>query len=166
MFHYRITPHSTTGVPPAELLFGRRIRSHLDQVKPDLTSQVTLKQTLQKKYHDCGTKSRSFQIGDAVLVKNQTSDPKWLPGQIQEVRGPVTYTVLLQDGRVMKRHVDQIRSRTVNIDVQPDDAVDDFYPLPSSSSSKSTDMPSVTPPLRCSNRIRNPPDRYVPDNFR
>ena len=39
LFHYRITPHSTTGVPPAELLFGRRIRSHLDQVKPDLTSQ-------------------------------------------------------------------------------------------------------------------------------
>ena len=75
LFHYRITPHSTTGVPPAELLFGRRIRSHLDQVKPDLTNQVTLKQTLQKKYHDCGTKSRSFQIGDAVLVKNQTSGP-------------------------------------------------------------------------------------------
>ena len=122
------------------------IRSHLDQVKLDLTSQVTLKQTLQKKYHDCGTKSRSFQIGNVVLVKNQTSGPKWLPGQIQEVRGPVTYIVLLQDGRVMKRHVDQIRSRTVNIDV-PDDAVDDFYPLPSSSSSKSTDMPSVTPPL-------------------
>ena len=165
LFHYRMTPHSTTGVPPAELLFGRRIRSHLDQVKPNLTSQVTLKQTLQKKYHDCGTKSRSFQIGDAVLVKNQTSGPKWLPGQVQEVRGPVTYTVLLQDGRVMKRHVDHIHSRTVNIDVQPDDAVDDFYPFPSSSSSKSTDMPSVTPPLRRSNRIRNPPDRYVPDNF-
>ena len=47
----------------------------------------------------------------------------------------------------MKRHVDQIHSKTVNIDVQPDDAVDDFYPLPSSSSSKSMDMPSVIPPL-------------------
>ena len=56
-------------------------------------------------------------------------------------------------------------SRTLKIYVQPDDAVDDFYPLPSSSSSKSMDMPSVTPPLRRSNRIRNPPDRYVPDNF-
>ena len=73
---------------------------------------------MQKKYHNCGTKSRSFQIGDAVFVRNLTSGPKWIPGQIQEVRGPVTYTVLLQDGHEMKRCVDQIRSRTVNIDVQ------------------------------------------------
>ena len=43
LFHYRITSNSTAGVPPAELLFGRRIRSHLDQVKPNLTSQETLK---------------------------------------------------------------------------------------------------------------------------
>ena len=27
LFQYRITPHSTTGVSPAELLMGRRIRS-------------------------------------------------------------------------------------------------------------------------------------------
>ena len=138
LFHYRITPHSTTGVPPAELLLGRRIRSCLDQVKPDLSSQVTLRQTLQKKYHDCGTKSCSFQSGDAAFVKNQTSGPKWLPGYIQDVKGPVTYTVLLQDGHVMKRHVDHIHSRTVNIDVQPDDAVDDYYPLPSNHTSSTT----------------------------
>ena len=30
LFHYRITPHTTTGVPPAELLMGRHLRSHLD----------------------------------------------------------------------------------------------------------------------------------------
>ena len=131
---------------------------------------MTFKQTLQKKYHDCGINSRNFQIGDAVFVKNQTSGPKGLPGQIQEVKGPLTYTVLLQDGCVMKRHVDQICSRTVNSDVQPDDAIDDFYPLPSSTSSttstESTDVSSVTPPpCHSSNRIRNPPDRYVPDSF-
>ena len=41
LFHNRITPHSTTGVPPAELLSGRRIRSHLDQVKPgDLKADI------------------------------------------------------------------------------------------------------------------------------
>ena len=69
----------------------------------------------------------------------------------------------------MKRHIDQIRSRTVNINVQPDDTVDDFYPLPSSTSStstESTDVPSVTPLPHRSNRIRNPPNYYVPDNFR
>ena len=53
-------------------------------------------------------KNRRFRIGNAVFVKNQISGAKWTPGQIQEVRCPVIYTVLLQDSHVMKRHVDQI----------------------------------------------------------
>ena len=59
-----------------ELLFGRQIRSHLDQVKPNLANQVILKQASQKKYHDYGTRTRSFQVGDTVSVQNQTSGPK------------------------------------------------------------------------------------------
>ena len=39
LFHYRITPHSTTGVSPSELLFGRRIRSHLDLIQPGMLRQ-------------------------------------------------------------------------------------------------------------------------------
>jgi len=30
---YRSTPHSTTGISPAELLFGRRIRTKLAQLQ-------------------------------------------------------------------------------------------------------------------------------------
>ena len=30
---YRSTPHSTTGVSPAELLFGRKIRTKLPQLQ-------------------------------------------------------------------------------------------------------------------------------------
>ena len=169
LFHYRITPHSTTGVSPAELLFGRQIRSHLDQVKPNLSNQVILKQASQKKYHDYGTRTRSFQVGDTVFVQNQTNGPKWLAGQIQEIRGPVSYSVTLQDGRVMKRHVDQIRSRTVQIDKQSEDMLDEFYPLSvrpqQPTTTKPDNTPSGTPPLRRSTRIRNPPDRYMPENF-
>ena len=36
LFHYRTTPHTTTGVTPAELLVGRRLRTHLDLIHPDL----------------------------------------------------------------------------------------------------------------------------------
>ena len=39
LFQYRITPHSTSGVSPSQLLFGRRIRSHLDFIQPDLARQ-------------------------------------------------------------------------------------------------------------------------------
>ena len=43
LFQYRITPHSTTGISPSELLFGQRIRSHLDFIQPDLASHVEAK---------------------------------------------------------------------------------------------------------------------------
>ena len=75
----------------------------------------------------------------------------------------------MQDGRVMKRHVDQIRSRTVQIDKQSEDMLDEFYPLSMRPRQPTTtepgDTPSRTPPLRRSIRIRNPPDHYVPENF-
>ena len=35
LFKYRITPQSTTGISPAELLMGRRLRSYLDLLHPD-----------------------------------------------------------------------------------------------------------------------------------
>jgi len=34
LFRYRITPHATTGVPPAELLMQRKPRSRLDLLRP------------------------------------------------------------------------------------------------------------------------------------
>ena len=40
---YRLTPHSTTGVPPTELLLGRRPRSKLDLLKPNLSETVQSK---------------------------------------------------------------------------------------------------------------------------
>ena len=36
LFKYRITPHSTTGISPAELIMGRPLRSHLALLQPDL----------------------------------------------------------------------------------------------------------------------------------
>ena len=36
LFTYRNTPHSTTNVSPAMLMFNRQLRSHLDLLKPDI----------------------------------------------------------------------------------------------------------------------------------
>ena len=52
LFHYRTTPHSTTGVTPAELLMGRPLRTHIDLVKPSIASRVHTKQSDQKRNHD------------------------------------------------------------------------------------------------------------------
>ena len=35
LYHYRITPYVTTGVSPAELLMGRKLKSQLDLLQPD-----------------------------------------------------------------------------------------------------------------------------------
>lgn len=43
LFLYCNTPHSTTGVSPAELLVGRRLRSKLDLTQPDMLTSVEKK---------------------------------------------------------------------------------------------------------------------------
>ena len=40
LFAYRMTPHSSTGVSPAELMFGCRMRSPMDNLHPDLAGKV------------------------------------------------------------------------------------------------------------------------------
>ena len=52
LFSYRNLPHSTTGVSPAELMFGRQLRSQLDLLKPSLESRVQHNQQRQKEGHD------------------------------------------------------------------------------------------------------------------
>ena len=40
LFQYCITPHSTTGISPAELVLGHHPRSRLDLLLPDINNQV------------------------------------------------------------------------------------------------------------------------------
>jgi len=52
LFCYRVAPHATTGVPPAELLMQRKPRSRLDLLRPQLSTKVHVKQSKQKLNHD------------------------------------------------------------------------------------------------------------------
>ena len=102
-------PHSTTGVSLSELMYGRRVRSHFDLIHPDLGGRVRKNQDCQKQGHDRRSRAREFNVGDA---KNYGPGPAWLPGQAVEVSGAVLYTIMLEDGRSVRRHVEQLRSRT------------------------------------------------------
>ena len=77
LFKYRLQPHSTTGVTPAELLIGRKPRTHLDLLHPDLSKRVEDKQSSQKQYHDSTrTGERRFNEGDTVYARNfQSGEP-------------------------------------------------------------------------------------------
>ena len=64
LLDYRITPHTTTGVSPAELLTGRKLRTRLDRIIPDVSGRAISKQTTQKERHDQHTQARQYQPGD------------------------------------------------------------------------------------------------------
>ena len=100
LFQYRITPHSTTGVSPAELLMGRRPRSHLDYIYPSQGSKVFHKQMQQKAAHDQHTQFRKFEVSDLVFARNYFGTNKWIPGTVTAIRGPLSYEVTLADGHV------------------------------------------------------------------
>ena len=110
LFHYRITPHSVTGITPAELLMGRRLRSTFDLVYPDLEGKVRRRQTAQKGEHDKHAQQRDIKQGDPVFVSNFGPGPKWLPGRsLQDAETVVA--VNMEDGRQVRRHADHIRTR-------------------------------------------------------
>ena len=109
LFTYRCVPHSTTGIPPAELLMGRRLKSVLDLLKPNVAANVDWKQT--KLLGKADRKCRDFVKGDQVYAKNFSSGSKWLTGRIVNVTGPVSYVIELSNGRLIRRHVDHIRMK-------------------------------------------------------
>ena len=92
LFLYRLTSHSTTGIPPAQLLLGRLPRSKFDLEKPDLSDRVQQKQHVQRKFHDRHTKERQFVVGDAVFIRDF---PSGIPGMVSAVNGPLSYRVEL-----------------------------------------------------------------------
>ena len=67
------------------------------------------KQHQQKLYHDNSARIRQFNIGDKVYVQNFGQGQRWLPGQVQEVTGLVSFLIELVDGRSVRRHQDHVR---------------------------------------------------------
>lgn len=107
LMQYRNTPHTTTGVSPAELFMKRQLRTHLDLMKPSYEDKVIKQQLQQKQGHDKKARQRDFEVGTEVLTRNFRSGPKWSQGTIIKKNGPVTYDVSVA-GEIWKRHVDQI----------------------------------------------------------
>lgn len=109
---YRATPHSSTGHPPATLLYGRALRTKL----PELTTQTDdaairerdqkakskMKANAEKTRHTVET---HFKEGDKVLVKNTQQASKFSPRYdpnpftVVKEKGPM---VLIQRGKEKK----------------------------------------------------------------
>ena len=173
LFNYRITPQTTTGVSPSELLFGHCLCCHLDFLRPNLDAKVRQNQSGQKELHDFHARDRELVEGDSVLAKNFSAGEPWLPGVIYSMTGPASFTVDLTDGRRVRRHLDQVRksaSTTVVDQSSTTSETDDDFSI------SLPNTPTVEPPpsvdtsrasedieLRRSNRTRRPPQRFLAD---
>lgn len=108
LFNYRNTPHATTKVSPASLMFKRDLRTHFDLLKPAAVKDTVQKQQEKQIQQRKQTKEREFSSGDHVLARNYSAGPRWVPATIVAQTGPVSYTLQTADGRMWRRHVDQL----------------------------------------------------------
>lgn len=69
LFRYRTTPHSTTGLSPAEALMNRKLKTHLDLMQPDIAARVATNQAKQASCQNRKASGRNFQVDDKVYVR-------------------------------------------------------------------------------------------------
>ncbi|XP_054279059.1 uncharacterized protein K02A2.6-like [Macrosteles quadrilineatus] len=117
LFRYRATPLST-GASPAQLMFGRNLRTKLDLLRPSEDDKNEAQQPIFNKH---------FNIGERVQSRNYAGSILWKFGTVVERLGRLHYLVELDDGYVIKRHFNQLRVCEV-----PKDPTHYKSPLPNS----------------------------------
>ena len=173
LFEYRATPHATTNVSPSKLFLNRKLKIRFDLMLPDTRKHVTSKQSDQKQQHDKHTRPCSLFPGSFVMIRDYSGSSKWIPGVILKKLGPVTYDVETTNGRIVKRHVNQLRLRKDSANISEvittpeiSDVLDNHQYPASGEVAEQQDSPMSTEPpeRRYPQRVRRPPDRYVPSN--
>ena len=150
LLKYRVTPHSSTGTSPSELMMGRRLRTQLDLLCPDTGRNVQQSQERQKRAHDSHAKPRHFKVDDTVYARNYSRGPSWLAGVVVEQEGSVLFRVRLLDGKVIRR---QLRPR-----VGPEETRDGTTP-----DSQEDPVESVEPQTHTADQSEGIPDSSDPE---
>ena len=179
LLSYRSTQHATTGSSPAKLFLQRELRTRLSLVKPDLATHVSCQQEKMKMHHDQHAKFREIAVGDTVLARDHLSGQKWQPGTVVQHPSSHSCRVHLDDGRVWRRHVDDIlqnnsRSKATESGVPSLETatpvVPDSQPVispetsshpPDNSAQLETTPASTSLVLRRSSRSHRPPQRLI-----
>jgi hypothetical protein len=120
---YRSTPHSVTGVSPAELITGRQMRTKLpclDQAQTDFDGEIRDRQVLakQKSKDQADIKrgaveNNDVSVGDAVLLRAEKSNklsPTFQPEKhLIASRQGSEVVVSNQEGRQLRRNVTEVK---------------------------------------------------------
>jgi hypothetical protein len=125
LLRYRVTPHTATGISPAEMLCGRKLRTMLDLVFPSQIFEGEGKKENKtysertKRNFDRKTREKRLQVGQKVFARNYREGPKWIQGKILSQIGSAMFSIRTARG-VWRRHFDQLKA-----DVTKDDNASD-----------------------------------------
>ena len=184
LLSYRTTPHSVTGVSPAELLFNRQLRTLIPSVNKlkevdyreihkQAQQTVKIKQSKSKGYADLKRRAKSsdINVGDEVLVK-QVKRNKFSPRfnteplVVTSIKGTAV-TAIRPDNSTITRNVSHFKrfhrppiqlSETEMADDEKDLESDSDYDL-TCQKSQNTRQPQG--PQRYPVRQRNRPHYYI-----
>ncbi|UYV69306.1 hypothetical protein LAZ67_6003196 [Cordylochernes scorpioides] len=108
--------------------------------------------------------NRELEEGQEIVSRNYHG-PKWLPGVVYENTGPVSVKVETGDGKIINRHLDQVRSFGENESIHSTSSAPQVPPeseVEGTQDAPVVESPAVTPqPVsRRSSRIRKPTNIY------
>ena len=145
---YRNTTSSTTGMCPAELMLGRKLRTALDTLKPKSSVEMAKEKTSKAGKPDL-SQNQNYEAGACVWIRDFRAKKKWVPGSVVKRLGEMMYlcSVNGEEGLV-RRHLAQIKRRMVVT-----------YPTSEDTAGAPNPVTEETPPVRHSLRPRTTPDR-------
>ena len=145
LFEYRATPHSTTKESPCELFLQRSLWTRFHLMQPDTQQEVSSRQADHKHQHDHRTRHREFTPGSTVMVRVYGGPDKLTSGIVLQKLGPVTYSVEITPGKIIKQHTDQIWAQGSTTPITPSihDGTkdDDYFDYPLSSDHSPSNPP-------------------------
>ncbi|CAK1591123.1 unnamed protein product [Parnassius mnemosyne] len=99
------------------LLQRRSLRSRLDLLRGGYVVQARVLDAQQRQVEYAGGVPRNFSLGDTVWSRDYGTRDKWVKGTVAQKEGSGRYVLDNGDGRLIKRHIDQIRRRSRLSDV-------------------------------------------------
>lgn len=180
LLNYRATPHTTTGFPPSELLFNRKVRTKLPQVvtisdkakDQEVRQKDELAKSKMKQNADKSRQARKsiIQIGDMVLLRQKKTSKlmtKFDPHPFKVVRIKGTMITATRNEKYVTRNSSLFKPLKVNAfpDEQDDedlsDSNDDIEFQNENFPQNSGNVGNVNPTRRYPVRERRPLQRYI-----